>query len=154
MALQAGDKAPDFKLENTTGDTIQLSSSLKGQACIIYFYPKDFTPGCTKEACSFRDNFDFFQELDIRVIGISTDNKSSHQKFKAKYQLPFDLLSDTTGHVSKAYQALIPFLNVSKRITYLLDSDHIIRGVYSDLFGYEAHIRAMIAAIKSADQKK
>ena len=93
VALQIGDPAPDFKLPNQNGEPIQLSA-LKGQRVVIYFYPKDDTPGCTKEACNFRDRWDRFSAHDIRVLGISKDNANSHTKFISKHELPFTLLTD------------------------------------------------------------
>ncbi|TCD55565.1 thioredoxin-dependent thiol peroxidase [Synechococcus sp. BS55D] len=93
MALQIGDAAPDFTLPNQNGDMVQLSS-LKGRRVVIYFYPKDATPGCTKEACNFRDRFAAFEQHDITVLGISKDNAASHQRFIAKQELPFSLLTD------------------------------------------------------------
>ncbi len=147
MSLETGSKAPDFTLASTSGKKFQLSKDMANKPCIIYFYPKDFTPGCTKEACSFRDNFSFFKNIDITVIGISTDSLGTHQKFKDEYKLPFDLLADTDGKVSKQYKALVPFINISKRTTYLLDKEHIIRGVYNNLFGYETHIKEMINSV-------
>ena len=93
MALQIGDQAPDFTLPNEDGNATKLSS-FKGQRVVIYFYPKDDTPGCTKEACSFRDQWEVFSKKGIKVIGISKDNASSHKKFIQKYSLPFTLLTD------------------------------------------------------------
>lgn len=148
MALKIGEQAPDFKLPDSSGKLCTLSVDFKDKPCIIYFYPKDFTPGCTKEACSFRDNFNLFDKLDIHVIGISTDSAETHKKFKSTFELPFELLADTSGEVSKKYKALVPFINISKRITYLLDANHKIRAVYQELFGYETHIKAMIKSIK------
>ena len=93
MALQIGDPAPDFSLPNQDGEPVKLSD-LKGQRVIVYFYPKDDTPGCTKEACNFRDRWEVFAEQGIRVLGISKDNGTSHTKFISKHELPFTLLSD------------------------------------------------------------
>ncbi|CAI8166551.1 MAG: Putative peroxiredoxin bcp [Prochlorococcus marinus str. MIT 9215] len=94
MALKIGDPAPDFTLPNQAGEPIQLSS-LRGQRVVIYFYPKDDTPGCTKEACNFRDLWEAFQSQDIQVLGISKDGAQSHAKFIDKHQLPFTLLTDS-----------------------------------------------------------
>jgi len=149
MALNIGEAAPEIKLKSTSGKIFNLHADLKDKACILFFYPKDFTPGCTKEACSFRDHFAYFSKLDLQVIGISTDSMATHLKFQAEHQLPFELLSDASGEVSKKYKALVPFINISKRVTYLLDTKHIIRGVYQELFGYESHIEAMVKAIKA-----
>ena len=93
MALQVGDPAPDFTLPNQDGDSVQLAD-LKGQRVVLYFYPKDATPGCTKEACNFRDRWDRFQEHNILVFGISKDNAASHTRFISKQELPFTLLTD------------------------------------------------------------
>lgn len=114
----------------------------------MYFYPKDFTPACTKEACSFKDNFDVFKDLDVDIVGISTDPVKQHLKFKEMHQLPFELLSDATGEVSKAYEAHVPILNISKRVTYLLDNDHRVVASYSDLFGAERHIQKMLSNLQ------
>lgn len=100
--LKEGDKAPDFKSKDQNGDTVKLSD-LKGQRVVLYFYPKDDTPGCTKEACSFRDADDIYRKKNIRVLGVSTDDEKSHQKFISKFQLPFDLLADTAKKIVEAY---------------------------------------------------
>ncbi|WP_392349676.1 peroxiredoxin, partial [Parasynechococcus sp.] len=92
MALQVGDPAPDFTLPNQDGDPVQLSG-LKGQRVVLYFYPKDATPGCTKEACNFRDRWDRFTDNNILVFGISKDNAASHTRFIDKQELPFTLLT-------------------------------------------------------------
>ena len=93
MTLAIGDPAPDFSLPDQNGDPVTLSS-LRGQRVVIYFYPKDDTPGCTKEACNFRDRWDRFEANGIRVLGISRDKAASHTKFITKYTLPFTLLTD------------------------------------------------------------
>ena len=100
--LKEGDKAPDFKAKNQNGETVKLSS-LKGTRVVLYFYPKDDTPGCTKEACSFRDADDVYAEKGIRVLGVSIDDEKSHQKFATKYGLPFDLLVDSDKQIVEKY---------------------------------------------------
>ena len=149
MALNIGEKAPDFTLPSTSGRSFALNEDAANKPVILYFYPKDFTPGCTREACSFRDNIEDFKEFDIDVYGISTDTIEQHIRFKAKHDLPVDLLSDMDGYVSKKYQARLPFMNISKRITYLLDKDHRIAAVYTNLFGAEKHIHEMIRQLKA-----
>lgn len=149
MALRIGDKAPEFSLPSTSGEEFSLDNTVKEKACILYFYPKDFTSGCNKEACDFRDHFDVFKNFDIDVFGISTDTISTHHKFIDKYNLPFELLSDKSGKVSKLYDARIPVLNLSKRVSYLLDKEHVIAAVYEDMFGAENHIKMMLAQINS-----
>lgn len=100
--LKEGDKAPDFTAKDQNGNTVSLKG-LKGQRVVLYFYPKDDTPGCTKEACSFRDADDVYRAKGIRVLGVSTDDEKSHQKFISKFSLPFDLLADTDKQIVEAY---------------------------------------------------
>ena len=102
MALKVGDKAPAFKLKNQDGELISLSD-LKGKPVVLYFYPKDDTPGCTKEACNFRDEFPKFGKLKAEIIGISTDSVDSHKKFADKYKLPFNLLADEKKEIVEKY---------------------------------------------------
>lgn len=97
-----GDKAPDFKGTDQNGAPVQLAD-FTGKKLVLYFYPKDDTPGCTAEACSLRDNYDALQKAGFEILGVSTDAEKSHQKFIAKYNLPFRLLADTQAEVAKAY---------------------------------------------------
>lgn len=146
MALSIGSKAPDFTLPSTNG-TFTLSKDLAGKACIVYFYPKDFTNVCTKEACSFRDEFSVFEGVNITIIGISKDTVETHHKFKAQYNLPFELLADTKGTVAKLYKASMPIIGVTKRITYLLDANHKITAIYDGLFEAQEHVSKMVSEI-------
>ena len=148
MALSLGAKAPDFILPSTSNKTITLSKDLAGKAVILYFYPKDFTGVCTAEACEFRDQFESFRELDVPVFGISRDDIATHEKFKKTHRLPFELLSDESGKVCKAYDALIPLIKMPKRVTYLLDQDHRIAGVFSDMFESKGHIESMLKKLR------
>lgn len=100
--VEVGKKAPDFTSKDQNGNKVKLSD-FKGQKVVLYFYPKDDTPGCTKEACSFRDADDVFKERGIKVFGVSIDDEKSHQKFISKYQLPFDLLVDTDKKIVEKY---------------------------------------------------
>jgi len=102
MALNVGDKAPSFKLKNQDAKVISLSD-LKGKPIILYFYPKDDTPGCTKEACNFRDEFPKFGKMKAEIIGVSIDSVESHKKFADKYKLPFNLLADEKKEVVEKY---------------------------------------------------
>ncbi|PZX49581.1 peroxiredoxin [Algoriphagus chordae] len=148
MALKTGTKAPEFILKSTGDKSIDSSTDLKGKAFILYFYPKDFTRGCTAEACEFRDQFAAFRDLDIPVFGISKDDIKTHERFQKEHRLPFDLLSDPTGEVCKSYDALIPLIKMPKRITYLIDKDHQISAVFSEMFESKGHIESMLDSLK------
>ena len=104
MALEVGDKAPDFSLQDGAGNTVSLKDLL-GQWVVLFFYPKDNTPGCTKEACGFRDQYSAFQTEEAAVFGISLNDAKSHTKFSTKYELPFPLLCDLDAEVSKSYES-------------------------------------------------
>lgn len=104
MTLRIGDVAPDFTLADADGNTISLSS-FRGRRVILYFYPRDNTPGCTKEACGFRDAYPDYQSQNMVVLGVSTDDAKSHQKFITKHQLPFPLLCDPDGTVATLYES-------------------------------------------------
>ena len=148
MPLKTFTHAPDFTLPSTDGTNFTLNDHL-GKPVILYFYPKDFTPGCTKEACEFRDQFAEFRGLDIPVYGISRDSVKTHLKFKEQHQLPFDLLADVDGRVAAKYKAQIPIVGLTKRITYLLDKDHKIATVYDSLFNFNKHVSEMVGNIKT-----
>lgn len=118
MALAVGTKAPDFSVKDTNGNTVSLSE-LTGKKVVMYFYPKDDTPGCTKQACSFRDNYSVYQDKGIVVLGVSKDDESSHQAFTEKFNLPFPLLADTNGEIISAYD--VDGGGYAKRVTYAID---------------------------------
>lgn len=148
MALKENAPAPDFTLDSTSGKPFSLSRDAAGKPLIIYFYPKDFTSVCTKEACEFRDSFEFFRETNIDVFGISRDSVETHHKFRKAHHLPFELLADEDGKVADLYKASMPLINFTKRITYLLDKNHQIAGVYQNLFSARKHIHEMIEKVK------
>ena len=137
MALQIGDPAPDFTLPDQDGQPVALKD-LRGQRVVIYFYPKDDTPGCTKEACNFRDHWDSFKSHDIKVLGISKDNAKSHAKFIDKYTLPFTLLSDSEPcPVAASYESygLKKFMGREymgmMRHTFVIDAEGKLEKVYT-----------------------
>jgi peroxiredoxin Q/BCP len=129
--LNIGQPAPNFELEDTKGDLVSLHQYKNGWL-VLYFYPKDDTPGCTKEACNFRDDMHHLEKLGAKVVGISVDNKQSHQAFSKKYALPFPLLSDVDGKVADAYSALTTIgpVKLAKRYTFLIDPDGNIAKIY------------------------
>ena len=106
MPLEVGDKAPNFSAESDTGETFSLSS-MKGKPFVLYFYPKDDTPGCTTQACTFTENIKAFDKLGVDVLGVSKDSLASHKKFREKYGLTFPLLSDADGKLCEAYDTWV-----------------------------------------------
>ncbi len=146
MALKIGTKAPDIRLLSTSDKVFHLKDFL-GKPLILFFYPKDFTKGCTAEACEFRDQFSEFRDMEVPVFGVSRDDIPTHEKFKKAYKLPFELLSDPDGKVCKSYDALLPVLKIPKRVTYLLDAEHRIAGIFEGLFENKEHVSAMIAQL-------
>ena len=127
MPISVGEPAPEFSLSDENGKMHSLSQ-YRGQKIVVYFYPKDDTPGCTKEACGIRDEFSSFEDNQIVVFGVSYDNASSHRKFKKKFDLPFHLLSDENKSVSKLYGADGTFF--PSRKTYLIDEDGKLLKIY------------------------
>jgi len=135
MNLEIGSLAPEFSLPDAQGNLIRLADFL-GQRVVLYFYPRDNTPGCTKEACGFRDVYSQYQAAQVAVLGISTDNAKSHQKFITKYQLPFPLLCDTDAQVATAYGSYglkkfmgKEFMGVHRQ-TFLIGADGRIEKIY------------------------
>ena len=148
--LKEGDKAPDFNAKDQDGKDVKLSA-LKGTRVVLYFYPKDDTPGCTKEACSFRDADHVYREKGIRVLGVSTDNEKSHQKFISKFQLPFDLLADTEKTIVNDYGVWGEKSMYGKkymgtnRKTFLIDEKGKITKIF-DKVDVAAHADEVLAA--------
>lgn len=126
-----GSKAPDFNLSDAKGDLVSLAS-FKGSWVVLYFYPKDDTPGCTKEACTFRDDLHKLEKLGAKVVGISVDNGTSHAEFAKKYKLPFPLLSDENGEIANQYGALSNFVvfKIAKRYTFLIAPHGVLQKIY------------------------
>lgn len=143
--LKVGDQAPDFTLKSDDGATVSLKD-FRGKVVVLYFYPKDFTAGCTKEACAFRDEFSEFKKRDIAIIGISYDKPEEHAKFKMSYNLPYVLVSDKDKEVSKIYGA--EGLVVAKRITYVIDRDGKIMAIYPKV-DVNSHSKEILEFINS-----
>ncbi len=133
--LEVGDRAPDFSIPDGDGNLITLAE-LRGKTVVLYFYPRDNTPGCTKEACGFRDRYADFQANDIVILGVSTDDAKKHAKFTQKYDLPFPLLCDTEAELSTAYgvYGLKKFMGKEfmgiNRSTFVIDPDGQIARIY------------------------
>ena len=151
VTLQVGDKAPDFSLKSDKEETVKLSS-YKGKKVVIYFYPKDDTPGCTKEACSFRDGFSEIQRKGAIILGVSTDSVESHKKFKEKYHLNFQLLSDADKKVVNAYRVWKEKAMYGKkymgieRTTFVIDENGKIKKVFPKV-KVEGHYDEVLAEL-------
>ena len=143
MALSVGTTAPAFTAKDTNGNTVSLSD-LAGKTVVLYFYPKDDTPGCTKQACSFRDSYADYQGKDIVVLGVSKDDETSHQQFTQKFNLPFPLLADTDGAIIKAYD--VDGGGYAKRVTYVIDGSGKIIHVDASV-NTTTHASDILAAI-------
>ncbi len=143
MALVAGTIAPAFTVKDTDGNTVSLAD-FAGKTVVLYFYPKDDTPGCTKEAKSFRDAHEEYQGKDMVVLGVSTDNEASHKKFTEKYGLPFQLLADVDGTITKAYD--VDGGGYARRVTYVIDGTGKIVQVYEKV-KTDTHAQDILAAI-------
>lgn len=148
LRLKVGDNAPDFKLQNAQG-AWQGLFDFKGQWVVLYFYPKDDTPGCTAEACHFRDDMRQINALGAQVVGVSVDSVKSHADFSQKHALPFALLADTDGAVSAAYGALVDFVvfKMAKRYTFIIDPKGVISAIYMDVHPQQ-HAQEVIADLK------
>ncbi len=136
--VQVGDPAPDFTLPNQQGEPVTLSQ-FRGRPVVLYFYPKDDTPGCTAEACAFRDSYADFQALGAVVIGISGDSVSEHRAFASRHQLPFILVSDSGNRVRQAYGVPATLWILPGRVTYVIDRDGIVRHIFDSPLDFAAH---------------
>ncbi len=149
---KVGDKAPDFTLPTDGTGQVTLSA-LRGKPVVLYFYPRDDTPGCTMEACGFNDNLPNFSGLDAEIIGVSKDNEASHARFRAKFGLKFHLAADTETKVAKAYGVWVEkslygrkYMGMD-RATYLIDKDGIVRGVWRSV-KVPGHVDAVLKAVQ------
>lgn len=146
--IQQGDKIPEFEIPDQTGETFR-SESLKGKKCVIFFYPKDETPGCTKEACAFRDAYEDFKEADAEVIGISSDGIKTHQSFISNHNLPFTLLSDEDKSVRKMFGVPSNLLGlIPGRVTYVANSKGIVEYIFNSQLNTQGHIDKALEVIK------
>jgi peroxiredoxin Q/BCP len=150
----AGTAAPDFRLQDQKGDWHELSQ-YHGQWVALYFYPKNDTPGCTTEACNFRDNIFAFRERDAVILGVSLDDVDSHKEFAEKYSLPFSLLSDAEGEVAERYGVLrnLGIMKMAKRQSFLIGPDGVIAKHYEDV-DPDTHSQEVLADLESLQDKQ
>lgn len=149
MTIQKGDKCPEFKLKNQEGELVDISEKIGEKNLVIYFYPKDDSPGCTKQACSFRDAFEDFTEIGAEVIGISSDDEESHKKFAKKHNLPFTLLADSDKKVRKMFGVPTNLLGlIPGRVTYVVDKKGTIQGVFNSQMNFDKHVSEALNILK------
>ncbi len=139
-ALGVGEPAPDFALPSVSGETVRLSDFRGKAEVVLFFYPKDNSPACTLEACSFRDSHEAFREAGAEVIGISADSADSHRRFSERFRLPFVLLADVDGAVRAQYGVPRTLGLFPGRVTYLIDRDGIVRHIFSSQFQPWRHV--------------
>jgi peroxiredoxin Q/BCP len=153
MSLTIGDKAPDFTIATDGGGTFSLLE-MRGHNVIIYFYPKDDTPGCTKEACEFRDSLPDFSNSSSKIIGISKDTVAKHDKFKSKYELPFTLGADLEGDVCEIYGTWVEksmygrqYMGI-ERATFLVDKEGVLQGIWRKV-KVKGHVEEVLGAVQN-----
>jgi len=146
--IKEGDVAPDFTLSSQTGEKVTLSDYRGKQAVVVYFYPKDNTPGCTAESCAFRDSYEVFKTMGAEVIGISSDSIRSHDSFAKKYNLPFLLLSDVDNSIRNLYGVPSTMFILPGRVTYVIDKQGIVRNVFNSMMDFEAHVKEAVKTLQ------
>ena len=152
--LKIGTAAPDFTLQSSTGEPFTLSKILGKSSIVLFFYPKDFSPGCTAEVCTFRDSYTVFKEAGAEVIGISSDSIESHKGFIKEHKLPFNLLSDDKGEVRKLYKIKSSGGLRPGRVTFVLDKKGVIQYIFSSQFEAKRHVEEAVKIVKELNKNK
>jgi thioredoxin-dependent peroxiredoxin len=147
MQVKVGDVAPDFKLSSSAGREVSLSEFAGVKSVVLYFYPKDETAGCTKEACAFRDSYETFRDQGAEVLGVSSDSVDSHKKFAEHHSLSFPLLSDPHGNVRKAYGVPSTLGLLPGRVTYVIDKQGVVRAIFNSQVHPEQHVKEALKAL-------
>lgn len=148
---RVGDKAPDFSAMAQDGGTIRLGDCLGRKALVLFFYPKDGTPVCTAEACSFRDSYEKFVEAGAEVIGVSSDSQESHRAFAERHKLSFPLIADTDGALRKAFGVPATLGLFPGRVTYVIDKGGIVRLIFSAQFASDEHVQRALRAMSTSE---
>jgi thioredoxin-dependent peroxiredoxin len=147
--IQVGDRAPGFSATTQDGQQVCLNDFLGKKALVLFFYPKDGTPVCTKEACAFRDSYEKFLDAGAEVIGVSSDSNQSHRAFADRLHLPFLLISDTDGSLRTAFGVSKALGFIPGRVTYVIDESGIVRLIFKAQFASEQHVLKALAAMRS-----
>jgi len=151
--VKIGDPAPDFEATDIDGNSVSLKSFI-GRNIVLFFYPRDMSPGCTREACTFRDYMDEFKSLDTIVIGISRDPPERHREFRDRYNLPFILISDVDGHIHRLY-GVGKFLGIlPMRITFIIDRRGVIRNIVKSQFMPRRHVYESLNFLREINKKR
>lgn len=145
--LKQGDAAPEFTLQDQNGQTVSLADFRGQKNLVVYFYPKDDTPGCTAESCAFRDQFEVFTEAGAAVVGISGDSVASHKRFAEKHRLPFTLLSDPGNQVRKAFGVPASLGVLPGRVTYVIDKQGIVQHAFSSQMNPTKHVQESLEVL-------
>jgi thioredoxin-dependent peroxiredoxin len=148
--LKVGELAPEFTAQDQHGKTITLAGLLERGRLVLYFYPKDFTPVCTAQACTFRDASTELSSLSANVVGVSGDAVDSHQRFSEKHSVPFSLIADPERRIIKPYRANLPIINHTLRVTYVIDINRRILGAFHHEFSAAKHLDDVKRALESA----
>ena len=146
--LRIGDFVPDFELPDQNGNRFTFNDHLGKGKIVLYFYPKDETPGCTKETCEFRDNYQAFTDAGAEVIGISADSVQSHKNFSEKYNLPFNLLSDSENKVRKLFGVAKTLGIIPGRVTFVIDENGVVLYIFNSQFRFNEHIKKTLKIIR------
>jgi peroxiredoxin Q/BCP len=150
MKIKTGDRFPEFTLPDHDNKPYSFPQDQKGSPLVLYFYPKDETPGCTKEACSFRDSHEQFMDEGVTVIGVSNDSPEKHRRFRKAHRLPFRLLSDRGNKLRKTVGVPSDLLGLLPgRVTYIIDGDGLVKKIINSQMNTERHIRESLQVIKS-----
>ncbi len=147
MPVQVGDVAPDFALVDTDGRTVRLSDYRGRSSVVLFFYPKDNSPACSAEACTFRDSYQDFVEAGAEVFGISQDDEAEHRKFTTRFGLPFKLLVDPKGQTRKAYGVPKTLGLIPGRVTYVVDPEGVVRHIFNSQFQLAKHVAEALGVL-------
>jgi peroxiredoxin Q/BCP len=153
LTVKVGDKAPDFTLPSQLGDNVTLSEYFGKKNVVLYFYPKDESPGCTREACTFRDSYQELTSLGAEVIGVSSQSVESHKSFATHHGLPFILLSDAGNKVRKLYGVPSTMGIIPGRVTYIIDKEGVVRQIFSSQSQTEKHVEEAIKTLKELEKE-
>src|SRR5829696_1914755 len=149
MKVKIGSVAPGFTLPSQAGEMVSLKDFLGRKSVVLFFYPKDDSPGCTREVCAFRDYFEEFGKLDAEVIGISSDPVESHKRFAVEHDLSFTLLSDEGGNIRRLYGVPKTFGLFPGRVTYVIDREGVVRHVFASQLSVKKHVQEALTALRS-----